>query len=416
MPLPRFEPAATLRPFSIARDEPLGDIGAPSVTVLTDGGGPARPALASAGDRIQGHYDGESCWLEVTADGRTTRHRRPRHTKPRDPVEQVALTLTGSRAALATREAGRWVVRAVAGLRGRVATHDEAWLAGLRAEDGELRGYGELGLRDLRLVSHADGAPYLHDGRALLTATSAGPGFFNTAHTSIWALDPETMSLRHLSDVFFRRPDRPGVYGDHASHLVRDGDRWLMSTSTWGDFDPKRRGATVGVTLAETTGDLLTGRHVLDTRPLRLPTDGFRSVGVWDPQLVRTDEGWLVAYVSARRFFRFHPVLAAGASLDELTVLGAATELKETEGSTLLRADGAWRLLASDGVDRSYPVFDLGMRQVGRLEAPYPSNIPWPTLLPTDDGWLLIGFDGQSAGGPLAGYGTHGSVRIARSV
>lgn len=416
MPLPRFEPAATLRPFRLAREEPLSAVGAPYVTVLADGGGPARLALASGEDRIEAHYDGESCWLEVTGDGRRLRHWRPRHARPRGEVAQVALTLTGSRATLAVREDGRWTVRAVAGLRGRLATHDEAWLAALSAEGGELRGYGELGLRDLRLVSHADGTPYLEDGRAMLTATSAGPGFFNTAHTSVWALDPDGLSLEHRSDVFFRRPDRPGVYGDHASHLVRDGDRWLMNTSTWGDFDPKRKGATVGVTLAETTADLLAGRHVLDTRPLSLPTTGFSSVGVWDPHLVRVDGSWLVAYVSARRFFRFHPVLAAGTRLDDLSVLGAATELKETEGSTLLRVDGAWRLLASDGVDKSYPVFDLGMRQVGRLEAPYPSNIPWPTLLPTDDGWLLVGFDGEPAGGPLAGYGTHGSVRVARSV
>ena len=50
---------------------------------------------------------------------------------------------------------------------------------------------------------------------------------------------------------------------------------------------PAGRDATVAVTLAESDADLLTGRHVLDTRPLRLPTDGLRSVGVWDPHLVR---------------------------------------------------------------------------------------------------------------------------------
>ena len=108
----------------------------------------------------------------------------------------------------------------------------------------------------------------------LLTATSAGPGFFDTAHTSVWELDPATLALTHLSDVFFRRPDRPGVYGDHASHLLRDGDRWLLATSTWGDFRPGHRGASVAATLASTDADLLTGRHVLDTRPLRCRRPG----------------------------------------------------------------------------------------------------------------------------------------------
>ncbi len=104
----------------------------------------------------------------------------------------------------------------------------------------------------------------------------------------------------------------PGAYGDHATHLLRDGDRWLVATSTWGDFDRRRPGATVRATLAETDADLLTGAHLLDTRPLDLPTTGLRSVGVWDPHLVRTDDGWLVGFVSATRFFRFHPALATG--------------------------------------------------------------------------------------------------------
>ena len=249
----------------------------------------------------------------------------------------------------------------------------------------------------------------------LLTATSAGPGFFDTAHTSVWELDPAQPSLRHLSDVFFRRPDRPGVYGDHASHLLRDGDRWLLATSTWGDFDPDRRGATVTATLAETDADLLSGRHVLDTRPLALPTTGLTSVGVWDPHLVRTDDGWLAAYVSANKFFRFRPVLASGPSLDDLTLRGSAGRRQKTEGPTLHRVDGEWRLLASDGAKRRYPVFDLDVNQVGEIDAPYPTNIPWPTLLETDDGLLMIGFDGEPAGGPLTGYGTHGTVRLARS-
>ena len=53
------------------------------------------------------------------------------------------------------------------------------------------------------------------------------------------------------------------------------------------------------MTLAESAADLTTGVHVLDTRPLALPTTGLRSVGVWDPHLVRTDDGWLAGYVSA---------------------------------------------------------------------------------------------------------------------
>ena len=141
------------------------------------------------------------------------------------------------------------------------------------------------------------------------------------------------------------------------------------------------------MTLADTDADLLTGRHVLDTRPLRLPTDGLRSVGVWDPHLVRIDGRWHVGFVSASRFFKFHPALAAGDTLDDLRLLGADPARTATEGTTLARVGGEWVVLASDGRQgprghrAAFPVFDLALRQTGRLHAPYPTNIPWPTVV-----------------------------------
>jgi hypothetical protein len=346
--------------------------------------------------------------LHVTTDGRTTTHRSRRSGRPEGPVEAVALTLTGPQVTAFTREAGEWVARARFDLTDRYDVHDETWLAGLESSH-PLAPFGQLGLRDLRLVSHPDGSPYDRDGRLLLTATSAGPGGFPTGHCSVWSLDQESLELEHRADLFLRRgPDR-GVYGDHAAHLIRDGDRWLLAASTWGDFDRHRR--PVGVVVAESTDDLTRGVHVLDGRPLTLPTDGFRSVGVWDPHLVRADGGWLVGYVSATKYFRFHPVLAAGANLESL-VLRAVTEgHRETEGTTLARVDGEWRVLASDKRRRRYPVLDLDLRELGTLDAFYPTNIPWPTVA----GDLLIGFNGATYGGRLVGYGSHGEVVIQRA-
>ena len=398
----------------------------------------------SGGTRFVGWYDGaRAVGLDVTVGGSTTSHRSRRLGTTDGPATALALTLTGTHLTVLTRGgvvpgAGEWTVRGRYDLRDRFETRDEEWLASLRsgcrwvggrasgpALPSPVRrltagGFGQLGLRDVRLVSHVDGSPVVRDGRLLLTATSAGPGFFDTAHTSVWALDPESLEVAHLADLFFRRPDRSGVvFGDHATHLVRDGERWLVATSTWADFD-RRRNPRVGVTLAETTADLTTGRHVLDTRVLPLPTDGVRSVGVWDPHLVRTGNGWLVGYVSASRFFRFHPMLAAGPTLDDLTLRGAATDRVSTEGTTLAQLDGTWRVLASDGRDgRSgqrarYPVLDLELDEIGELDAPYPTNIPWPTVVPHGAGWLLVTFDGTSYGGPLVGYGSHGDLVLAR--
>lgn len=397
-----FERIARRRPVDlVVPGSSLAEVVAPYAAAV----GPSPVALASGSDVIVGRYDGSAAWLEVTTGGRTTRHRSRRHARV-DGAREVGVTLTGVHATVFTRGPGPWIARGRVDLRDRVDTRSPAWLAGL-ASDAPIAGrFGQLGLRDIRLVA---GVP----DRVVLSATSAGPGFFDTAHTSLWELDPGTLALTHLSDLFFRRPDRPGVYGDHAVHVLRDGAGWLVATSTWGDFD--RRAPAVGVTLARTGADLLSGVHLLDTEPLPLPVDGLRSVGVWDPHLIRTESGWLVGFVSATRFFRFHPVLAGGPALDRLSLLGAAADLTQTEGTTLAHLDGSWLVLASDGRARRYPVFDLTMNPIGELRAPYPSNIPWPTLVPVGDDWLLVGFNGRRSGGDLPGYGTHGDVVIARA-
>ena len=441
---PRFEPAARLRPVALLGTVQVHAAGTASMTpcprpapyaAVVASGVAERLVLSwrSGDDLLEAVYAEGRVLLRVTTAGRTTEHRSRRFGRLPGPAAEVALTLTGTHLTVLTRGMDEeWIARARVDLEELLDTRAEAWLAALEVGHAgpvaslAAGGFGQLGLRDLRVTSHADGTPYrLEDGRAVLTATSAGPGFFDTAHTSVWALDAEAPALEHLGDLYFHRPDRPGVYGDHATHLVRDGDAWLVATSTWGDFHPRRPGARVAVTLARTQADLLRGEHLLDTVPLDLPTDGFRSVGVWDPHLVRTADGWLAGYVSARRFFRFHPVVAAGPGLDRLSVRGVDTRRRATEGTTLVRRGEDWLVLASDGRDgrtgqrERYPVFDLSLREAGTLEAPYPTNIPWPTLLPVSAGseeLVMIGFDGTPWGGGLLGYGTHGDVVIGRGV
>lgn len=376
--LPRFEVVARRRPVDLWRP---GPVLAPYAAVTAPRGPLGLAGVeATFGDRVALHVG-----------GRTLRSRRS--GRPEGPVEAVALTLTGPQVTAWTRERGTWVARAT------YASEEQPPVPAAADASHELGRFGQLGLRDLRVVDHPG-------DELLLTATSAGPGGFRTGHCSVWALDLDSLELEHRADLFVRRGGR--VYGDHASHLLRDGDRWLLATSTWGDFDREQQ--PVGVVLASSTEDLTRGVHVLDAEPLALPTDGFRSVGVWDPHLARTDDGWLVGYVSAQRYFRFHPVLAHGPSLDALA-LRAVGEGRETEGTTLARLDGAWRVLASDKHRRAYPVLDLDLREVGTLDAAYPTNIPWPTLASD----LLVGFDGTAYGGRLVGYGSHGDVVLQRA-
>lgn len=430
--LPRFEVVTRLRPTALVVAGTEGERPvAPylGVEALVGGSGRAELSLSGGDVTLTGSFDG-GFTLHVTAAGRTTSHRSRRHGRPAGDVDRVALTLTGPHLVVHAREDGVWRSRGRVDLSERVDVHDEPWLGSVEPSAagavGELRTgrFGQVGLRDLRLVTHADGTAYREGDHALLTATSAGPGPFSAGHTSVWALGPGRLELTHRADLFVRRQGRDGrtgVYGDHASHLLRDGDTWRLATSTWGDFDRGRDDAGVEVTLAESAADLTRGVHVLDASPLQLPTTGFRSVAVWDPHLVRTPEGWLVGYVSASRFFRFHPVVAEGRDLSSISLRAAATDRRATEGTTLHRDRDRWLVLASDGRDgrreqrERYPVFDLDLVELGSLDAPYPTNLPWPTLLEHDGRWLMVGFDGTRWGGPLVPYGSHGDVVVSRT-
>lgn len=276
--------------------------------------------------------------------------------------------------------------------------------------------FGMAGLRDLHLVQHADGRPYLRDGRMFLTATCAGLGFFQQAHWAVLAVHPER--LDHLELVAQLYTLRDGmVLGDHAGQVVRDdeNDRWLVATSSWGDFDPERG---VHVRHVTTTDDVMSGVHLLRTERTPLPTEQSS----WDPAMTQIDGRWHVGFVESpsQRPFDFHPALAAGEPgaqwTEGLRLVGAATDLHQCEGPILGRMGAQWRLLASDGDRRAYPVFSLEMEHVGDLDAPYGSNIPHPQVVPLDDGWALVTFDGTQYAEDVLGYGGHGHVVVMRSV
>jgi hypothetical protein len=294
-----------------------------------------------------------------------------------------------------------------------LASYSYAWsVAGAGSSDVRAGVFGMTGLRDPHLVQHADGTTYERDGRVFLTWTCAGLGFFQQAHWTVWSLDPAAPADMRLESHLFSRRDGL-VLGDHAGQVVRDGDRWWVATSSWGDFSP----GSIHVRHCETTEDVLTGVHVLDTEPTLLPTDH----GSWDPAFTRVDGTWHVAFVESpsQKPFDFRPALARTSSerwLDDLEPVAAATELHQCEGPILTTVDGATYLLASDGRERDYPVFDLDGRRIGRLDAPYPTNIPHPNLLADPaGGWFLVTFDGTGFHGRVMGYGGHGDVVVMHS-
>lgn len=457
----RFEEVHRSRPVSLVGSGRGHGFLAPFAAVeveLANGAVEGRviAGFSAGGLRLEGWYDGTRrlCGVDVTdpevgATGRPgpepSRHRSRRHGRAPHPPQALGVMLTGRQVTVLTRADGVWTARGKVMLEHDVdpeqLTVDVAWQpTDVATPAGTTPGTapspvaswrsgtsGQFGVRDVHLVTHADGTPYEHEGLLFLALTHAGPGFFDTARCGVWAFDPTTFELTHRSDLWFRRDGV--VRGDHAAHLVRDGDRWLVASSTWSTFDHVKRRAdrTVAIGLASTAADLLHGEHVLEPTPLDLPLDRLPPpvTGCWDPHLTMIDGHWHLAFVAAREFFSFYPALARARVAGELTdweLLGAATDRTATEGTVIARIDEEWRVLASDGPEgprnlrRRFPVFDFSLREVGVLDAEHPTNLPWPSVVERDDHCLLVTFDGTTYGGTLPGYGTHGDFVVLRAL
>jgi len=382
------------------------------VTSLSPDGRAVAGLAAAGGDGVVVAYSASSgeMTVEVTRGGTTTVVDRTA-VALRTPF-QLGFVLnenavtgladpTGTGDAFAPQVTERNAVRALVDLRvpAELGRHSYAY-GGQGATLGRVRAgyFGMAGLRDPHLVQHADGRPYERDGRYFMTFTCAGLGFFQQAHWGVFAFDPEQPDrLEQVSQLFFERDGV--VLGDHAGQVVWD-DRsreWIVGMSSWGDFSF----AGVHVRYVRTSADVLSGVHVLPTARLPLPTD----VSQWDPSFTRIEDRWHVAFVESpsQTPFQFHPALAVGArrgsATEGLERVGADLTVDATEGTILQEVGGTWYLLASDGDARQYRVYDLAVRYLGTLDAPYGSNIPHPQLVPVGRGrrgvqWIMITFDG----------------------
>ena len=407
---------------------PQAPFAAVEVDVERAGGVVVAGLSAADGDRVVATYSASSrtVAIEIRSAGRTRVVRRARNVHLTEPFT-FAFAVCENQVTVLARPPGegswrpllteRTRVSALVDLRRPDNLHRFGYTWGARsgtATLGEVRAglFGMTGLRDPHVVQHADGRPFVRDGLAYLTWTCAGLGFFQQAHWGVFTLDlADPTRLEQVAQLYSHRDGL--LVGDHAGQLVRDGDRWLVATSSWGDFDF----AGVHVRHLTTADDLLSGVHVLETQRTELPTD----VSAWDPGFTRVDGRWFLGFVESpsQDPFDFHPTLASTGDRSPWTgqtLVGAADDLHQCEGPVIVRVAHRWWLLASDGKARHYPVFDLTMKRVGRLDAPYPTNIPHPQLLRRDDGsWLMVCFDGTQFAEPTMGYGGHGDVVVMES-
>ena len=337
--------------------------------------------------------------------------------------------------------------------------------------------FGEAGVRDPHAVQYADGTPYIKDNKLYFTLTNAGLGFFEKAHWGVWTMDlSDYTKIEQVGNVFWYNAGEENIIlGHHAGQIVRDEaeNRWIVVVSSWGDFGPQGgdQGNFGTVTYPDEGNyeppvdilydelplsvNLLKGVHILEGRKHPVNATPFPTEGKWDPGLTRIDGVWYLPYVIALDLFSdFQPALAkspaGGDHTDAVIFVGADWEKRATEGPIIQKLGGKWRLFASCGDDEPpefqnrYPIYFLrsanpgadeedreaaergsGQRLQfdGYLEAPHPTNIPHPMIVPIRirrDGrrrtkYIMITFNGDQFFERVLGYGTHGDFFVMQA-
>ena len=314
--------------------------------------------------------------------------------------------------------------------------------------------WGRAGVRDNHVVTYADGTPYIKDNKLYLTLTNAGLDFFSTAHWGLYTLDlsdyTSPTALKEVGKLFWNREGK--VMGDHAGHIVYDDTNreFIIGVSTWGDFT--YQGVEIYHTRVKVlpTEDIevLHGVHVLTGQELTLPTAlPTPPTGHWDPHFTRIGQEWYVAFVESPTQgtpWDHHPALAKGPTIENLTLVDAKEELKQTEGMVIQKVGGEWYVLCSTGrgdltfegvPPGSFRIYDLEMNLVAYRNDtttpkwPYPTNIPHPMITPLpnrpgpgDTKWIMLTFNetffyidadlDDPADHVGLGYGTHGNFVV----
>jgi hypothetical protein len=212
------------------------------------------------------------------------------------------------------------------------------------------------------------------------------------------------------------------------------------------------------------TTNLLRGVHVLYGKRHPVNDEPFPTEGKWDPGLTRIGGRWYMGYVIALDLFsNFQPALAMspeGADHTAVEFVGADWEKRATEGPIIQKLGGEWRLFASTGDDEPpefqnrYPIYlleaenpdapdDVRPRDTpaspepptaqeealprlafeGYLEAPHPTNIPHPMIVPIPirsggrarTKYIMITFNTDQFFERVLGYGTHGDFFVMQA-
>ncbi|MCI9887704.1 hypothetical protein JT358_04390 [Micrococcales bacterium 31B] len=302
---------------------------------------------------------------------------------------------------------------------------DAEWLASARVSvsgvAGLRMGYtGYVGLRDPQWVTGPDGEIVQREGRSYLSLTCAGPGHFPTAHWGIFSVDASSvdglLAPRLEALHYFCRDGR--VLGDHLGQVVIDDDAQHLILSNRCSFglNPQHLQYAPVEAAADDLDATLSGVHVHSPVAYSAPT----LFDNWGPNLRRIEDRWHLAFVECLGYeprFSFRPVLAigepGGSIRGPFSRVGTDPVHQQTEGVLVSRIGDQNVVVASDGDARDFPVYDLSMRRIAQVDAPFGSNIPHFAAVEVEGQPLrALSFDGSSEHESVIGYGGHGDLLV----
>lgn len=269
------------------------------------------------------------------------------------------------------------------------------------------------GQADPQIVQNADGTPLVIDGRLYICMTTRGFEQIPDSYQGVYSLGLSGFDLRLEGALFFTEGDGR-MLGYHATKVVRDGDRYLVMTTTHG-------GKLHTLAYAETGADILHGIHYLECRNLEFPhkeAEGTKY-GTEDPDFFYDAKArrWRLAYCARQgsnkdgQHLSYVTHLCESKNWDGPYKL-IATSKEDNNTGIRITTVGGKRYVLSGGSDTTFYIYDYpGLECLGTFRQEFPNGgfRGWPTIVPLQCGnyerYLWITFDRGAQTGKYS-YGT----------
>ncbi|HSX49948.1 MAG TPA: hypothetical protein VLF09_03260 [Cellvibrio sp.] len=222
--------------------------------------------------------------------------------------------------------------------------------------------FGGVGIRDMTLITSANGDPVDFSGNYRFTATSTCP--VGTGYNTVWEYSPIDYSIVMTGAILVNRGG--SRQNDLNAHIVlNDDSTYRVVIASWGNGF----GGIIQCYHKNNVGDIMVGEAYINSPDLlALPLiPGTGSGGSYDPYLIYDVDHWFLAYavVSRTDFVGENFYIAAAETVDFIAFTGVGSDPARTivEGPKICKSNG--QLFIYGGGRGEQPSYDSGMNYVG---------------------------------------------------